>query len=58
MGKFYQDIPLPPLHEANYMFDDEPLELAIIDSFKYIYMLRGFLVTTRWRTSMYNRETC
>jgi hypothetical protein len=38
MGKFYQDIPLPPLHEANYMFDDEPLELAIIDSFKYIYI--------------------
>jgi hypothetical protein len=38
MGKFYQDIPLPPLHEANYMFDDEPLELAIIDSFKCIYI--------------------
>ena len=37
MGRFYHDIPLPPLHEANYAFDDEPLELAIIDSFKYTY---------------------
>jgi hypothetical protein len=34
MGKFYHGI---PLHEANYLFDDEPLELAIIDSFKCIY---------------------
>jgi hypothetical protein len=52
MGKFYRDI---PLHEANYMFDDEPLELAIINSFKYMYVC---IVASCWqRTSIYNRET-
>lgn len=38
-----------PLHEANYAFDDEPLELAIIDSFKYIYTYTSWLLVDKER---------
>ena len=56
MGKFYQDIPIPPLHEANYTFDDEPLELAIIDSFKYIYIYIC-IVASCWKRDEEHRCT-
>jgi len=51
MGKFYRDI---PLHEANYMFDDEPLELAIINSFKYMYIC---IVASCWQRDEEHRYT-